>query len=180
MKVMRLCENQITKEDGFKIGDIISIENERYTATCMKLEEDGAIFCMDQQFRDPAAMDFQGHEGYEKSMLRRILNRIFKDCAFEDIRTYMIPFENGDYLRIPTVEEIFGDDRWELMFRTSYKISYPYTEAFRWGYWLQNVAELGNSKIPTTFYCVDYRGNLSQDRCDGLNGVRVVFKIKHI
>jgi hypothetical protein len=93
------------------IGDQIAIGH--YTATCQKVSEEGALFFMDQYDDDPQRMNDENTNegGYEKSDMRRRINseESLKDFP-EDIRSRLVPFENGDLIRIPTVCEMFGHE----------------------------------------------------------------------
>ena len=52
------------------------------------------------------------YPGWEKCALRKKLNTEILDRFPEALRARMIPFENGDLLRIPTEKEIFGKNEY--------------------------------------------------------------------
>lgn len=177
--------------NDFAIGDQIAINH--YTATCQRVDENGALFFMDQYDDDPQRMNDEdtNEGGYKKSDLRRRINneKSLKDFP-EDIRARMVPFENGDLIRIPTVEEIFGkkecnhsddrpwcekiDNRSMLPLMTDKKNCIAFRKnSYEWG-WLQN-------KIPDSaanFAHVNPAGYASYDSASSVYGVRRAFLIK--
>lgn len=50
--------------------------------------------------------------GYEESYLREQLKTEYLERFPASLRLNMVPFENGDLLRIPTEREIFGENRY--------------------------------------------------------------------
>ena len=107
MKVLRQTEIETNE---FRVGDQIRVG--RYTATCQKTAEEGALFLLDQYLDEAMAMneDNDSEGGYMASDLRERLNsaRILKE--FDGLK--LKPFENGDLLRIPFYGEMFGHDAW--------------------------------------------------------------------
>ena len=93
----------------------------------------------------------------------------------------MVPFKNGDLLRIPYAEEFFGDvdgyessgkKQWPLMTDRKNRIAIREGEAYEWG-WLQNKLEFSSALFAhvssygaTTYYGASYSG-----------GVRPVFRL---
>ena len=147
MKVLRKMERTVTSVNEYQIGDQIFVG--KYTATCQKVEDAGAIFLLDQYLDKPYRMNQKNTNrgGYETSDLRTKLNKdIMSDHEFDAIRENLIPFENGDLVRIPTVGEFFGVDsfydmddaeQWELMKKRSNRIAEREGDPYEWG-WLQN------------------------------------------
>lgn len=93
----------------------------------------------------------------------------------------MVPFKNGDLLRIPYAEEFFGDvngyessgkKQWPLMTDRKNRIAIREGEAYEWG-WLQNKLEFSSANFASVhgYGLTDY-GNAS----DSL-GVRPVFRL---
>jgi hypothetical protein len=107
MKIERMTE---IETPNIQIGDRLRVR--RYTATCQKITDDGAVFLLDQYLDRAMAVDRQNTNkgGYDGSKLRRALQSedILKE--FEDIREYMRPWSNGDLLRVPFAGEMFGDN----------------------------------------------------------------------
>lgn len=172
------------KTDHVCIGDQIVVD--KYTATCQKIEEDGAIFCMDQYLDAPMCMNAKNTNrgGYEASDLRKRLNSDELSFIFKEIAKRLVPFPNGDYIRIPYCGEIFGRDdidrsffeadvcdQWPLMKKTSNRVAYRKNE---WEYgWLQNVSV----RSAANFALVDAGGVAYTYGASYAYGVRPVFKI---
>ena len=107
MKVERLAEVETT---NIQIGDRIHVDH--YTATCQEITPKGALFLMDQYLDKPYAMNAKDTNlgGYAESDLREMLRSKKILDIFKGIRYYMVPFDNGDLLRIPFAGEMFGDE----------------------------------------------------------------------
>ena len=172
------------------VGDQIAIGH--YTATCQKVSEEGALFFMDQYDDDPQRMNDENTSegGYEKSDLRRRINseESLKDFP-EDIRSRLVPFENGDLIRIPTVGEMFGheecydeggnpwceddgEDQLPLMVSRANRVAYREND-IEWG-WLQNKRVAS----ATNFALVDLVGSAGSGSASVVAGVRRAFLIK--
>ena len=83
MKVERMIEietNDIHVDDRIHVG--------KYTATCQNTTSRGALFLLDQYITG---------NGYLREALQS--DEVLTD--FADIRNYMVPFEDGDILKIP-------------------------------------------------------------------------------
>lgn len=146
MKVLRQTEIETNE---FRVGDQIRVG--RYTATCQKTAEEGALFLLDQYLDEAMPMNEEDDNGggYMASGLRERLNsaRILKE--FDGLK--LKPFENGDLLRIPFYGEMFGHDawynsgavepddceQWPLMKKRANRIAERTGEIHEWG-WLQN------------------------------------------
>lgn len=164
------------------LGDQITVGH--YTATAHKLNGNGTVlFIMDQYDDDPRSM--YGGEvtgGYAESDLRKYLNSEEGLAVFSKWRERMVPFENGDLVRIPTVSEMFGAKKCEdwcgedgeeqlpLMKLTQNRVAYRKNE-WSWG-WLQN-------KIidTTAFAYVDDGGHADNASASNAFGVRRAFLI---
>lgn len=167
------------------VGDQIAIGH--YTATCQKVSEEGALFFMDQYDDDPQAMNDEdtNEGGYEKSDLRRRINNeeSLKDFP-EDIRSRLVPFPNGDLIRIPTVCELFGSeecsnwceddgaDQLPLMVSRANRVAYRKND-YEWG-WLQNRV---TASAPSFAY-VASGGLANGSSASDVGGVRRAFLIK--
>ena len=93
----------------------------------------------------------------------------------------MVPFKNGDLLRIPYAEEFFGDvdgyessgkKQWPLMTDRKNRIAIREGEAYEWG-WLQNKLEFSSA----AFAYVSHDGATNSDGASNSNGVRPVFRL---
>ena len=146
MKVLRKQEVSIQTTGEFKVGDQIQIG--KYTATCQKVTRKGALFLLDQYLDEAFKMNRENTNegGYEASDLRKELQENSVLEIFDSVREMMVPFKNGDLLRIPYAEEFFGDvdsyepsgkKQWPLMEDRKNRIAIREGEAYEWG-WLQN------------------------------------------
>ena len=179
MKVNRVMEIDTS---SFQIGDQIHVD--RYTATCQRVILTGSIFLMDQYLDTAYAMNAKDTNigGYEKSDLRKALKKKEVLDIFKDIRDYMTPLSNGDLVRIPFAEEMFGDripewcepdnhKQWPLM-RSKLNRQASRLEDYDWG-WLQNKDKITKSK----FFGISSNGNIAWYDSSNVIGARLVFKI---
>ena len=114
MKITRKqFSSVLINTNTFQISDQISVG--KYTATCQKVTDQGAIFFLDQSLNKSYQMNHidTNKGGYDASDLRKNLISDFAvDKNFDSIREHLVPFDNGDIVRIPTIAELFGyDDR---------------------------------------------------------------------
>lgn len=107
MRIERITEVETA---DIKIGDRVYVDH--YTATCQTVTPKGALFLLDQYLDEPTVMnvDNTNQGGYKKSDLRKALQSDEVFGIFAGIRDYMVPFDNGDLLRIPFAGEMFGDN----------------------------------------------------------------------
>ena len=119
--------------------------------------------------------------GYEASDLRTELQKNSVLAIFESVRNMMVPFKNGDLLRIPYAEEFFGDvdgyessgkKQWPLMTDRKNRIAIREGEAYEWG-WLQNKLEFSSAG----FARVTGSGNTLSNAASDSGGVRPVFRL---
>lgn len=183
MEVLRKIKTEVTKENGFQVGDQIKI-GKYYTATCQKIGKKGAIFMMDQYLYNTMAMNVNrtnNEGGYTKSDVRQFLHGMHLNSMFDEIRDLLVPFKNGDMLRIPTAEEMFGPEeahkyyealnnkkQWPLMKDRRNRIA----SREEWG-WLQNKYKVSAA----AFACVGNSGGVNYNHASCVLGVRVVFKL---
>lgn len=181
MKTLRKQEVTIQAAGEFKVGD--QIEVGKYTATCQKVTKKGALFLLDQYLDEPFKMnrDNTNEGGYEASDLRTELQKNSILEIFAPIRDMMVPFKNGDLLRIPYAEEFFGDvdgyepsgkKQWPLMKDRKNRIAIREGEAYEWG-WLQNKVKSSSA----FFASVNNYGDASYCYASGSLGVRPVFRL---
>lgn len=181
MKTLRKQEVTIQAANEFKVGD--QIEVGKYTATCQKITRKGALFLLDQYLDTAYQMNRENTNegGYEASDLRKELQKEEVLNIFSSIRSIMVPFKNGDLLRIPYAEEFFGDDddyepsgkkQWPLMKDRRNRIAIREGDPYEWG-WLQN-------KVKSSSADFAYVGNFGYTDCYGASsslGVRPVFRL---
>ena len=181
MKVLRQTEIETNE---FRVGDQIRVG--RYTATCQKTAEEGALFLLDQYLDKAMQMNEEdtNRGGYEASDLRKRLNSAEILDEFSGLE--LIPFKNGDLLRLPFYGEMFGHDgwyrsgavepddceQWELMKDRKNRIAERTGESYEWG-WLQN-----RYVQSATIFCTVHGGGIA-DTWDASSsvGVRPAFLI---
>ena len=171
--------------DNFEVGDQIRVGH--YTATCQKTVNEGAIFLLDQYLDEPMQMNDEDTNdgGYEASDLRKRLNS--EEILDEFSGLELIPFKNGDLLRLPFYGEMFGYDdwynsdtvepddceQWPLMKERVNRIAERTGESYEWG-WLQNKYV----QFAAHFCLVNDGGSARYWNALASVGVRPVFKIK--
>lgn len=147
---MKITRTMTIETNDIQIGDRIQVGH--YTATCQKLPGEGlALFYLDQYLDKAMQMNKRNTNkgGYDASDLRKELNseEILKDFTGLEL----VPFENGDLLRLAFYGELFGHDdwyesgvvepddceQWPLMKERANRIAERKSESYEWG-WLQN------------------------------------------
>lgn len=109
MKVLRQTEIETNE---FRVSDQVRVGH--YTATCQTVTPKGALFLLDQYLDEAYPMNRKNTNkgGYEESDLRETLRSKEILDLFDDWGDRMVPFDNGDLLRIPFYGEMFGHDAW--------------------------------------------------------------------
>lgn len=80
------------------------------------------VNCLAQEY--PMNETNTNEGGYEASELRKKLNGKILDRFPSDLKALMVPFDNGDFLRIPTEKEIHGENyygEYESPYATQWK-----------------------------------------------------------
>lgn len=191
MKVQRMIKSDVST---FEIGDIIKFrltDGEKVQAMAVQREADGMIFCFVDCLKQEYPMNntATNEGGYENSLLRKKLNGEIFNRFPDKIRSVLVPFENGDYLRLPTEVEIFGEntygeeedtdvvEQWKPMKKRKNRIAFQGngTDAWEW-YWLQNKAR--NSAAH--FASVYGDGVAGYSYASHSRGVRPAFKIRNL
>ena len=190
MKVNRTIK---IETDTFKVGDKIKfrlIDDKKIQAMLVKQEYDGMIFCMVDYLPGEYLMNSirTNEGGYEESDLRKKLNGEILNLFPAELKAMMVPFENGDLLRLPTEKEIFGENyygeyespyvkQWKPMKKRRNRMAFDGSkdENLQW-YWLMN--KVRESAI--CFSVVNVYGNAEYNGASSSYGVRPVFKIKNI
>ena len=177
MIVMRRVKIEVNRP---KIGDRIHVDH--YTATCQEITPKGAIFLLDQYLDEAYPMNRKNTNkgGYEESDLRETLRSKEILDLFDDWGDRMVPFDNGDLLRIPFAGELFdklpswcepdGHEQWPLMKdahnRTASRCGDP-----EWGW-------LANTLRDTSGFCfVAANGRAADGGASNVIGVQPVFQI---
>lgn len=180
MKVLRQTEIETNE---FRVGDQVRVGH--YTATCQTVTPKGALFLLDKYLDEAYPMNRKNTNkgGYEESDLRETLRSKEILDLFDDWGDRMVPFDNGDLLRVPFFGEIFGQedaeyfepdgcDQWELMKDRKNRIAFR-QNCWEWG-WLQNKRK-GSA---TNFCSVGAYGTATNWNASSSIGVRPVFLIK--
>lgn len=192
MKIERTIEVQ---GESFIVGDIISFElndGEKVEAMAVKQDGDTMIFCHVDCLKDEYPMNDRNTNkgGYEASKLRTTLRDVILPRYPEELVKKMVPFKNGDLLRIPTEKEIFGrnvygDDepeevtQWEPMKLRRNRIAFQGSNGDLEWYWLQNpVRGVVSAALFALVY--DYGGAGSNYASNSWVGVRPAFGIHNL
>ena len=178
MKLERMTE---IETPFIKVGDRIHVDH--YTATCQEITPKGALFLMDQYLDEAYPMTRRNTNkgGYPESDLRKALQSDEVLDIFAGIRDYMVPFDNGDLLRIPFAGELFdklpswcepdGHKQWTLM-KDRRNRSASRCGEYEWG-WAQNKVKSSS----TSFCSVHGYGHAAIWGASDVFGVRPVFLI---
>ena len=188
---MKVRRTEKIKVNTFRVGDVIRFklsDGEKVEMLAVKEESDGMIF----SFADCLAKEYSMNEqntnegGWDASDLRKKLNGEILDRFPRKIRKLLLPFENGDMLRLPTEKEIFGSNpcgedepesvsQWKPMKQRKNRIaSQGLNGGWEW-YWLQN-------RVPNSaagFAYVNGNGGAYCSVASDALGVRPVVKIKN-
>lgn len=177
MKVTRTIETETTQ---LEIGDKIKLNlmsNEEHTATAVRREEDGTmLFVFDSIMNREYYMNRPGkQEKYEESDMREYLRESAVLLMPAHIAAHMVRFENWDYLRLLTREEVFGAEDGSGQF--SYFKDRKNRAALREGYfdwwWLQDAED----DAAAYFARVNGVGYATSGYANHNYGVRPAFKI---
>ena len=151
---MSKVENIGTEKTIAEVGDRLRFTlegGEEVEAIAVRREENGMLFIFTDCLRDEYRLHEPGkYPGWEDCELRRKLNGEILERFPEDVLQLLMPFSNGDLLRIPTEKEIFGEneygkkepenvEQFEIMKDRRNRIAFQGfgTGDWEW-YWLQN------------------------------------------
>lgn len=188
---MKVRRTEKIKVNTFRVGDVIRFklsDGEKVEMLAVKEESDGMIFCFADCLEKEYSMNEQNTNegGWDASDLRKKLNSEILDHFPRKIRKLLLPFENGDMLRLPTEKEIFGSNpcgedepesvsQWKPMKQRKNRIaSQGLNGGWEW-YWLQN-------RVPNSaagFANVHGSGYAACSNASSAGGVRPVVKIKN-
>ena len=146
--------NMTTEPTTVVPGDRLRFElegGEQAEAIAIRKEENGMLLIFTDCLREEHRLHGPGkYPGWEESELRGVLNGEIMQRFPERLRRSMVPFENGDLLRIPTEREIFGENEYgeeelesvqqfECMKNRRNRIAFQGYNSNIWEfYWLQN------------------------------------------
>lgn len=189
MKVNRTITTNVTE---FQVNDVIAFtlnDGEKVHALAVKQEEDGTLFCFVDCLKDELPMNEENSNrgGYDASDLRAKLNGEILDRFPADLKALMLPFANGDLLRLPTEKEIFGEnpygkkedesvEQWQPMKLRRNRIAFQGDNGDLEWYWLQNKMKNSASYFASVYnngFAYAYGANTSY-------GVRPAFKIRNL
>lgn len=194
MKVYRTSE--VLAGGKYEVGDIVSYtmeDGEEVEALAVKEEFDKhgnlcMVFMLLDCLKEECRMnrDDTNDGGYEESHLRDQLATKYLEKFPAALRLNMVPFENGDLLRIPTEREIFGRniygeeepntvEQFEPMKKRRNRMAFDGLNGETQAYWLQN-KRVGSA---TSFCFVDYAGFADNYGASDSFGVRPLYRIRN-
>ena len=194
MKVYRTSE--VLAGGKYEVGDIVSYtmeDGEEVEALAVKEEFDKhgnlcMVFMLLDCLKEECRMnrDDTNDGGYEESYLREQLRTEYLERFPASLRLNMVPFENGDLLRIPTEREIFGENRYgeeepdtveqfEAMKKRRNRMALDGSNGETQAYWLQN-----KRVRSATFFCfVNSGGRANDSYASDSIGVRPLYRIRN-
>lgn len=194
MKVFRTSE--VLAGGHYEIGDVVSFsleDGEEVEAVAVKEEFDAQnnaymvfmfVDCLKKEY--PMNERDTNEGGYEESYLRQKLNTEILERFPAAMRLSLIPFDNGDLLRIPTEYEIFGENEYGEQ-EPDWVEQFEYTKKRRGRialaglngglqyYWLQNK----RVRSATPFACVNGGGYAAYGYASNSSGVRPLYRIRN-
>ena len=194
MKVYRTSE--VLAGGRYEVGDIVSYtmeDGEEVEAIAVKEEFDKhgnlcMVFMLLDCLKEECRMnrDDTNDGGYEESYLRDQLATEYLEKFPASLRLNMVPFENGDLLRIPTEREIFGENRYgeeepdtveqfEAMKKRRNRMAFDGSNGETQAYWLQN-KRVGSA---TNFCYVSTTGYADSNNASYSLGVRPLYRIRN-
>ena len=194
MKVYRTSE--VLAGGKYEVGDIVSYtmeDGEEVEALAVKEEFDKhgnlcMVFMLLDCLKEECRMnrDDTNDGGYEESHLRDQLATKYLEKFPAALRLNMVPFENGDLLRIPTEREIFGRniygeeepntvEQFEPMKKRRNRMAFDGLNGETQAYWLQN-KRVGSA---TSFCLVYYDGLACGSYASYSFGVRPLYRIRN-
>lgn len=194
MKVFRTSE--VLAGGHYEIGDVVSFsleDSEEVEAVAVKEEFDKhgnlcMVFILLDCLKEECRMnrDDTNDGGYEESYLREKLRTEYLERFPASLRLNMVPFENGDLLRIPTEREVFGENRYgeeepdtveqfEAMKKRRNRMALDGSNGGTQAYWLQN-----KRVWSATYFCyVNYNGDAGSTAASYSLGVRPLYRIRN-
>ncbi len=194
MKVYRTSE--VLAGGKYEVGDIVGYtmeDGEEVEALAVKEEFDKhgnlcMVFMLLDCLKEECRMnrDDTNDGGYEESHLRDQLTTKYLEKFPAALRLNMVPFENGDLLRIPTEREIFGRniygeeepntvEQFEPMKKRRNRMAFDGLNGETQAYWLQNK----RVRSATSFCCVDSNGSAYANDASYSLGVRPLYRIRN-
>lgn len=194
MKVYRTSE--VLAGGRYEVGDIVSYtmeDGEEVEALAVKEEFDKhgnlcMVFMLLDCLKEECRMNrYDTNDGgYEESYLREQLRTKYLERFPASLRLNMVPFENGDLLRIPTEREVFGENRYseeepdtveqfEAMKKRRNRMALDGSNGETQAYWLQNK----RVRSAAHFCYVNYDGRANYYTASYSLGVRPLYRIRN-
>lgn len=194
MKVYRTSE--VLAGGKYEVGDIVSYtmeDGEEVEALAVKEEFDKhgnlcMVFMLLDCLKEECRMnrDDTNDGGYEESHLRDQLATKYLEKFPAALRLNMVPFENGDLLRIPTEREIFGRniygeeepntvEQFKPMKKRRNRMAFDGLNGETQAYWLQNK----RVRSATNFCLVYSSGYSGSIHASYSLGVRPLYRIRN-
>lgn len=194
MKVYRTSE--VLAGGKYEVGDIVSYtmeDGEEVEALAVKEEFDKhgnlcMVFMLLDCLKEECRMnrDDTNDGGYEESHLRDQLATKYLEKFPAALRLNMVPFENGDLLRIPTEREIFGRniygeeepntvEQFKPMKKRRNRMAFDGLNGETQAYWLQNK----RVRSATAFCFVYANGGADYTGASLSLGVRPLYRIRN-
>ena len=194
MKVYRTSE--VLAGGRYEVGDIVSYtmeDGEEVEALAVKEEFDKhgnlcMVFMLLDCLKEECRMnrDDTNDGGYEESYLREQLRTKYLERFPASLRLNMVPFENGDLLRIPTEREVFGENRYgeeepdtveqfEAMKKRRNRMALDGSNGETQAYWLQNK----RVRSAASFCGVSGGGIAGGGNASNSYGVRPLYRIRN-
>lgn len=172
-----------------KVYDFHLTNGEKAQYMVQRVDEDGylcmLVDCLPKEYRMNKRDTNKG--GYSASSLRNMMKTEILDLFPSKMCDHMIPFSNGDLLRLPTEKEIFGRNKYgktepksvqqfePMKIRCNHIAFRVGGESLEW-YWLQNKVKDSESY----FVNVTYHGFVDCSMARSAFSIRPVFKIDHL
>lgn len=190
---MKIIRTEEIYDIIYKVGDVVEFElttGEKVRMIAVNQKRDIMEFCFAECLSALYQMNSRdtNEGGFEESLLRRILNEEIIQTFPREIYDKMVPFDNGDYLSIPTEEQIFGkniygepitDDnieQWDIMKQTKNRIALLGLAGATTRYWLKN-----KSVQSASGFCgVARDGAANFDGASGSGGVRPLLNLYNV
>ena len=183
MKVRRTIDIRV-KAAQLEVGDVIRFklcDGEKCEARAALREDDRMLMVFEECLSNLYAMNPKDSTdgGWEGCALRKELNSSIINKFPHKLREHMIPFEDGDYLTLLTLGQVFGEDwddnktndQLEMMKNRKNRVAsagqYDYVS-----WWLRDV--VGS----TAFAVVSGNGYANSDSAGDSRGVRPAFLIR--
>ena len=191
---MIIRKTELVDDCRIRVGDVASFaltDGEEVEAIAVKQEGDVMLMCFVDCLNAEYPMSRRGTNkgGYEASDMRQTLSDEILPRFPEVVRERLVPFANGDLLRLPTEKEIFGVNtygldepedvtQWEPMKLRRNRIAFHGLNGDWEWYWLQN-PWLRDVASSTAFCIVDSDGDAYAYSASPSSGVRPAFGIRN-